>query len=138
VGGRALILADTQALLWLDFHDERLGPETTRVATTAWGRRELAVATITFWEVATLLRKGRLRLMQEAQAYRTELTSLGLIELDLGGEAAALAGAIDDLHGDPADRIIVATAVLADLPLLTADERILAWRGPLDRIDACR
>jgi PIN domain nuclease of toxin-antitoxin system len=138
VGGRALILADTQALLWLDFHDERLGPETTRVATAAWGRRELAVATITFWEVATLLRKGRLRLMQEAQAYRTELTSLGLIELDLGGEAAALAGAIDDLHGDPAARIIVATAVLADLPLLTADERILAWRGPLDRIDARR
>jgi PIN domain nuclease of toxin-antitoxin system len=49
-----------------------------------------------------------------------------------------MAGAIDDLHGDPADRIIVATAVLADVPLLTSDERILGWPGPLERIDARR
>jgi PIN domain nuclease of toxin-antitoxin system len=136
VGGGALILADTHALLWLDFHDERLGPETTRVATAAWERRELAVATVTFWEVATLRRKGRLQLVQDAQAYRKELISSGLVELTLGGQAAAMAGAIDDLHGDPADRIIVASAVLADLPLLTADERILAWPGPLKRLDA--
>ena len=96
------------------------------------------MATVTFWEVATLRRKGRLQLAQDAQAYRKELISLGLVELTLGGQAAAMAGAIDDLHGDPADRIIVATAVLADLPLLTADERILAWPGPLKCLDACR
>jgi PIN domain nuclease of toxin-antitoxin system len=46
----------------------------------------------------------------------------------------ALAG----LHSDPADRIIVATALAHDATLITADERLLAWRGPLKTHDARR
>ncbi len=39
------------------------------------------------------------------------------------------------MHGDPADRLIVATA-LGGHQLLTADQRILNWPGPLSRLDA--
>ena len=43
---------------------------------------------------------------------------------------------IADFHADPADRIILATAVLNGLTLITADERILDWPGQLLRHDA--
>jgi len=50
----------------------------------------------------------------------------------LGIDAALL----EDFHGDPADRLITATAKRLGATLLTADERILAWSGDLTRADA--
>ena len=53
------------------------------------------------------------------------------VDGDIGIRASALA----DFHADPADRIIVASA-LRGHRLVTADERILAWAGYVDRLDA--
>jgi PIN domain nuclease of toxin-antitoxin system len=88
--------------------------------------------------VATLIRKERLELVQDAAASRDELIRLGLREVELDGAVAAAAGAMTDLHGDPADRIITATALAQGCPLLTSDRAILAWPGPLERLDARR
>jgi PIN domain nuclease of toxin-antitoxin system len=44
----------------------------------------------------------------------------------------------DDLHGDPIDRIIIATALIEDAVLLTADRPILDWSGSVRRQDARR
>ena len=53
----------------------------------------------------------------------------------VNGLIAARAGLLPNLHGDPADRLIVATA-LEGHQLITADERMLAWPGNLDRVRA--
>jgi PIN domain nuclease of toxin-antitoxin system len=52
------------------------------------------------------------------------------------GEIAIVAGELDGLHGDPADRFIAATAIVHDATLVTADERLLRWRHPLRRQNA--
>lgn len=79
--------------------------------------------------------KGRLDLQVEVGAWRNTLLSDGLVEAVVDGEIAVRAGSLRDLHGDPADRIIVATA-LAGHQLLTADRKILDWPGKLHRFDA--
>jgi PIN domain nuclease of toxin-antitoxin system len=61
----------------------------------------------------------------------------GLNEIPLDGAIGIRAGQLADMHGDPADRIIVATA-LAGHTLVTSDRQILAWPGALERIDARR
>ena len=48
------------------------------------------------------------------------------------------ASELDELHGDPIDRIIVATALVEDAVLLTADRSILDWSGKMRRQDARR
>ena len=58
------------------------------------------------------------------------------MEIPIDGLTAAQAGELEWRHGDHADRIIVATAMHLGLALITADRRILAWRGPVERIDA--
>ena len=72
---------------------------------------------------------------QPLDTWRKSLFEEGLTEIPVNGTIAVRAGLFADIHGDPADRIIVATA-LEGHRLLTADERILRWPGNLDRLDA--
>jgi PIN domain nuclease of toxin-antitoxin system len=49
---------------------------------------------------------------------------------------ALLAGELKSLHSDPADRFITATAIAHDATLITADDRLLRWRGKMKWQDA--
>lgn len=80
--------------------------------------------------------RRRLRLHQPAAAWRKAALSLGVIEVPLDGEIAIRAVELDDFHSDPGDRFITATAVAREAILLTDDDDMLAWPGPLQRHDA--
>jgi PIN domain nuclease of toxin-antitoxin system len=64
--------------------------------------------------------------------------ALGVHEIPVSSEIAMSAAELSNLHRDPIDRIIVATALAEDAVLLTADGRILGWPGQLKRQDARR
>ena len=81
--------------------------------------------------------KGRIRLSRDVRSWRARLLRDGLVEIPADGDIALLANELKDFHGDPADRIIVATA-LGGHTLITADRRILSWGGRLCRLDARR
>src|SRR5262249_20660474 len=95
-----------------------------------------AVSAVSFWEIATLVTKGRLRSIDSATDLRKLVLDSGLNEVPVTGDMAILAGNLEGLHGDPADRFIVATAIANDATLITADERRLGWRHKLRRQDA--
>ena len=82
-----------------------------------------------------LTEKGRVNIRVDLIAWRREMLRQGLIELPVDGEIAARAGALQNIHGDPADRLIMATA-LGGHRLATADQCILDWPGALDRLRA--
>ena len=85
------------------------------------------------------LRKGHIAdFVDGVDEWRRELLANGLVELPIDGAIATQAGLLPDLHGDPADRIIVATALAGGHELITADRLILAWEGPLQRTPAGR
>ena len=81
------------------------------------------------------LQKGQINVGLSLEAWRKALLDDGLIEVPVDGGIAVRAGLLEDIHGDPADRIIVATA-LEGHTLVTADGRILKWPGHLDRMNA--
>ncbi len=85
-----------------------------------------------------LVAKGRIVMDLLLPAWRQDLLDLGLIEIPVDGEVGIAAVQLEDLHNDPADRIIIATALLQRAVLVTADQRILEWPGRLDRLDARR
>jgi len=130
-----LILLDTHVLIWHEQGNQRLGSRTRHESEVALGEGTAAVSAISFWEVGLQIQKGLLRLITDIAAWRRDLLNQGLGEIPVDGEIAARAGLLEDMHGDPADRLIVATA-LGGHRLVTADELILAWPGKLNRLDA--
>ena len=78
---------------------------------------------------------GRIRYPDDVALWRREQLGQGMVDIPVDGEIGVRTAAMVDFHADPADRIIVATA-LGGHRLVTADERILAWSGNLDRLDA--
>ena len=134
-----MILCDTHALLWFVTADRRLGRLSNRMMWQASLNRDLAFSAISIWEVGMLLQKGRLdvTLNVNANQWRQDLIARGLTEIPVDGAIAARAGELPDMHGDPADRIIVATT-LDGHRLITSDRLILDWPHELDRFPARR
>jgi PIN domain nuclease of toxin-antitoxin system len=136
MGSESLILLDTHALIWLDQDDPALGPIARQQADVALKDGRLVVSAISFWEVAMLVAKQRIAIDVPLPAWRQDLLNLGLIESPVSGEIGIVAVQLDQLHGDPADRIITATALLRKATLMTADRKLLEWPGQLERYDA--
>ena len=130
-----MILIDTHVLLWHERGDQRLGQRAREEIGRSWSENEAAVSAISFWEVGMQIRKDRLGFHLDLDAWRRDLLRLGLVEIPVDGAIAARAGLLHDIHGDPADRLIVATA-LEGHRLVTADRGILAWPGRLSRLRA--
>ena len=130
-----MIVLDTHVLIWHELGDRRLGRRARRALESALQAGDAAISAISFWEVGMQARKGRLDFRLDPDAWRRDLLDQGLIEIPVDGRIACRAGLIAKLHGDPADRLIVATA-LEGHQLVTADRQILEWPGPLNRLPA--
>ncbi|MBN1947452.1 MAG: type II toxin-antitoxin system VapC family toxin [Bradymonadales bacterium] len=122
------MVADTHIWVWWASEPARLGAEMVEALDTVSPESPLLVPDICLWEVATLVSLNRLRptipLGQWlAQAAAPPLVRVVPIDAAIAAEVAALPA---HFHRDPADRIIVATARVLGLPLLTADSRIRA------------
>jgi PIN domain nuclease of toxin-antitoxin system len=133
-----MIILDTHVLIWFAEDDRRLGKQTTAAVDAALQADELGVAAISFWEIAMLARKGRLELAEPPAAVRRKVLDQGILEIVMDGVIGIHAAELSDFHGDPADRIIVATSMMNEATLVTADREILHWHGQLRARNARR
>lgn len=132
-----MLLLDTQALVWSRFGDTRLGREAREQIEMAVHTGNTAVSAITFWEIGMLVQRGRITLLEDLAAWLSLLLRDGLVELPVDGALGVRAGSLADIGGDPADRIIVATAMNGHT-LVTSDRALPAWPGQVERLDARR
>jgi len=137
-----LILLDTHVVIWAVNDDRRLGAKARRAIDSATAADGLAMSAITPWEIALLVSKGRLILGREVGAWMTATLALpgvrlAPLEAAIAVTSVSLPG---NLHPDPADRIIVATARHHGWPLVSADSAILdyARAGHVQALDAAR
>lgn len=85
------------------------------------------VSAISVWEVAMLATKGRLQLKPNVDVWVRE-NLRPPVELEpVHPEIAILSARLENFHGDPADRIILATAIVCGMPLFTSDKRMVEW-----------
>ena len=133
-----MILLDTHVLVWLDEASPRLGSTAIAQIDAAFQEGEVAVSAISFWEVAMLVEKGRIRMEMDLGVWRNDLLEQGVIELPVSGEIGIKAAGFEPFHGDPADRLIAATALQHSLTLITADEKLLNCKLSVKRQDASK
>jgi len=121
------LLLDTHIVLWLNSGDERLGEATRRTIDTAWkaGGRIL-ISSVSVWEIAILVDKGFIELDLPVNEWVERfLDRPGLEAVALDQVTAARAYSLHHLeHRDPADRLLIASAIGLGCPLVTRDDRI--------------
>lgn len=140
-GPVALHVLDTHVWIWLvNGGPERLLGGATDAIRRASAESALAISAISVWEVAMLESKGRLQLQMDCLQWVSEATRrAGLRIIPLSPEIAVASTRLPgDLHGDPSDRIVAATARHEGTILVTRDRALLdyAGRGHLRAIEA--
>jgi PIN domain nuclease of toxin-antitoxin system len=125
-----IALLDTHVLLWWFEQSKRLSRAQRRLLDTADDDHPLGVSDVTLWEIAMLTEAGRIRLPMALDTWLDRATAAPLVErrsIDpvIVREMVDLGTTRD---WDPADRVIVATARVLGVPLVTSDTRIIASR----------
>ena len=131
-----MIILDTHALIWLDEGNPRLGRNALEQIDQALKDSSLFVSTISYWEVEMLNQKQRIKMSIPVDIWRKNLLLNGLQELPLSASVAIEAARLQNFHGDPADRIITATALNHNASLCTADQKIRKWKHKLSILNA--
>lgn len=118
-----MILLDTHAWLWWAGDPGKLS---SRARARIEAERDLGISAISCWEVGMLVERGRLRLNPDARTGLQEALGIPRLRVVPVTQTVATDGGFlgPDFHGDPADRIIVATALELRAALVTKDERI--------------
>jgi PIN domain nuclease of toxin-antitoxin system len=132
-----LILLDTHVLLWLAVGAPQLGRRARASIDRALHRDGVAVSAISYWEIAILVARGRLRQHAAPEDLRARCSVLSIDEVAINGSIAITAARLG-VGRDPADRLIGATALELRATLVTADETLLAWKGGPKLLDAGR
>ena len=115
---------DTHAWIWAAAGDPR-ADKLRQFSGTA------LISAISQWEVTMLAMKGRVSLHPDVESWFSANLAPPVSLAPLTAEISIASCALPDFHGDPADRIIVATAITLGVPLITADAQIIRWNEAL-------
>ena len=118
-----MITLDTCSLVWLSLSPDRL----SKNASKAIKNNSLIMSDISLWEIAMLMKSDRLIISTSYLEYvELLLTSFDIQVNPITPAIAKLSAEFNDsVNQDPADRIIAATSLVEDAPLVTADKNLI-------------
>jgi len=121
-----MVLLDTHIWIWWLLGEGPLTVDERKKLDILAEKSEIAISWVSIWETEMLERKGRIKLLPDLATWIRQATDTSFctvlpadIELVIAQRELP-----EYFHADPADRLIVATAMLADIPLATYDSRI--------------
>ena len=124
-----MIVLDTHAIIFYALIPKRLSPRSRKAIEAAAGDCQLACSDISLWEIAMLISRGRLDPAMDARQFLNDVIAARSIQvLSITPEIAVLSQSDAFAHGDPADRLIAATAQDFRASLVTSDERLRALK----------
>jgi PIN domain nuclease of toxin-antitoxin system len=124
------LLLDTHIALWLETGDERLRSTTRTLIDECWQQgATVFLSAVSVWEIALLVDAGRIGLDVPVERWVERFLDWnGIQAAPLDHRAASRSYTLHHLeHRDPADRLLIATAIELDCPLVTYDERIIRF-----------
>jgi PIN domain nuclease of toxin-antitoxin system len=121
-----LIVLDTHAWVWWVASPEQLSERAREEIERAKEREQIYVSSMSCWEVALLVRKGKLELTIPVEDWISRSEALPWVQfVPLDNRIALRCNHLPgEFHEDPADRVIVATALILGSPLVSKDTRI--------------
>jgi PIN domain nuclease of toxin-antitoxin system len=126
------LLLDTHLLLWAAGESKRLPLKVRKLLTDT--DNELLFSVVSLWEVSIKNGLGRNDFKVDARLLRRGLLDNGYIELPLLGQHAVAVDSLPPLHKDPFDRMLIAQATVEGITLLTADEQVAGYPGPIRKV----
>lgn len=129
MGGIKIIVLDTHAWIWFVSNPELLSRKAKRSVDAAIDEKGVLISSISAWEVALLVSHKRLRLTLDVTDWITQSEMLPFIQfIPVDNSIAVKSVALPPpFHNDPADRIIIATAIAMGALVVTKDEKILQY-----------
>jgi PIN domain nuclease of toxin-antitoxin system len=123
------LLLDTHVWIWIAGGNPIITPSTRKAVQNAKQREHLLISPISVWEISMLVERKRIVLDMEMTDWLKQWVELpGILISEISFEVAILSNRLPGLiHGDPADRILIASAYEEDAVLVTADEKILQY-----------
>ena len=126
------LLLDTHILLWAAAEPDKLSPEAATLISNESNRLYFSAASL--WEVVIKNGLGRPDFHVDPHLLRRGLVDNGYSELPITSQHALAVSHLPDIHKDPFDRILVAQAETEGFLLLTSDELVARYPGPVQLI----
>ena len=124
-----MIVLDTHTWIWFISKPEVLSKRAKKAVSAAVEEKSVLISSISAWEVALLVIKKRLTLSLDVTDWIAKSEGLPFIHfIEISNSIAVKSVNLPQpLHPDPADRIIIATALSAGVPLVTKDKKLLNY-----------
>lgn len=119
-----MVLLDTHILVWWTLDPDKLSRKAmsscSRIVNTG-----CCISSISIWEIGIKISNGALDLGMTIDEYLQKIQELNCVEIVAVDERIWIESIkLDWDHRDPADRVIVATALSRKIPIITRDEKI--------------
>ena len=124
-----MIVLDTHILIWWVDSPQKLSKKTKKAIEEEKSKKGILISSISTFEIYLLIKKGKLELTNYPDAWLNRIESLPYVRfIPVDNKIAALSVNLPDFtHKDPADRIIIATAMINGATLITSDKKILNY-----------
>ena len=124
-----MIVLDTHTWIWFISKPEVLSKRAKKAVSAAVKEKSVLISSISAWEVALLVIKKRLTLSLDVADWIAKSEGLPFIQfIEISNSIAVKSVNLPQpLHSDPADRIIIATALTAGVPLVTKDKKLINY-----------
>jgi PIN domain nuclease of toxin-antitoxin system len=126
------LLLDTHVVIWAAGFPERLSVEGRELIADT--DNDLVFSAASLWEIAIKSTLGREDFIVDARLLRRGLLDNGYSELPVASEHAVAIDGLPPIHKDPFDRLLVAQAMVEGITLLTGDDLVGQYPGPIRKI----
>ena len=126
------LLLDTHLLLWAAGEPDRLPLQA--MAEIENSNNELLFSAASLWEVAIKRALGRSDFTVDPRLLRRGLLDNGYHELQITSEHAVAVDGLPPIHKDPFDRMLIAQSIVEGVTLLTVDDLVARYPGPVRRL----
>ncbi len=127
-----MFLVDTHLLIWLAEKPELLSTEAAAILSDT--RNEICFSTASLWELTIKFALRKPNFNMNPVELRRQLQQAGFNELPIFAEHVLAVARLPAIHKDPFDRLLVAQATVEKMTLLTADDTLAKYPGPIRKV----